>query len=72
MSTYSGKLNGPDYPDPKDNTTYDGPEIIETIANATQVGLGGPGVRAGAGEMPCRRQDTSELARRVITPLTRP
>ena len=48
MSTYSGKLNGPGYPDPKDNKTYDGPEIIETIANATQVGLGGPGVRASA------------------------
>jgi len=40
MSTYSGKLNGPGYPDPKDNKTYDGPEIIETIANATQTAIG--------------------------------
>jgi hypothetical protein len=40
MSTYSGKLNGPGYPDPKDNNTYNGPDIIKAIANATQSGVG--------------------------------
>lgn len=40
MSTYSGRINGPPFPDLRDNNTYNGPEIIKTIANATQTAVG--------------------------------
>lgn len=40
MSTYSGHINGPPINDTKDHNTYDGPTVIKTIANATQIGVG--------------------------------
>ena len=40
MSTYSGHIDGPPINDTKDHNTYDGPTVIKTIANATQVGVG--------------------------------